>query len=195
MKAIQVSGDWFRAVSTRYRSNPLGFAHTFKAPSRYSAGKGRYPLLYLAPNRLTALLEYRALVRIPGRLGLLPTGLASSVVVFPVTVNLKTVIDLGNPDTRRQPVQGARRHSVQELTGDWRTYTLRQPSRPGAPVHSNWSTAPTQDLGASLSGLSCEAFLAPSAVHPQFCNLVVFPDCVTVSYNPLKIESVSPGGP
>ena len=190
MNAVPVSGIWFRAVPTRHRSNPLGFAHTLKAPSRYSAGKGNYPLLYLAPDRVTALLEYRALVQIPGWPGPLRTGLASSVVVFPVTVHLSTVIDLGDPGTRRQPLQGARRHSVQELTGDWRTYPLRGPNRHVGEVRSNRSTAPTQDLGAALSGLNCEAFLAPSAVQPQICNLVVFPNHVTVSYNPLKIESV-----
>ena len=56
MKTSPVPGVWFRAVPTWHRSNPLGFDHTFTAPSRYSAGKGHYPLLYLAPDRL---LNYR----------------------------------------------------------------------------------------------------------------------------------------
>lgn len=84
MNAHPGSSTWFRAVQTQYPSNPLGFAHTPATPSRYSAGTGQYPLLYLAPDPLTALLEHRAFVRLPGlpgRLGLLPTGSAASVVV------------------------------------------------------------------------------------------------------------------
>lgn len=56
MKTSPVPGAWFRAVPTRYRRNPLVFAHRYTAPSRYGAGKGHYPLLYLAPDRL---LNYR----------------------------------------------------------------------------------------------------------------------------------------
>ena len=188
MKANHVSSTWFRAVQTRYLSNPLGFAHTPVAPSRYNAGNGQYPILYLAPDPVTALLEWRAFVRIPGRPGLLPTGLAVSVTVVPVGVNLKTVIDLGDP--------GSRGHTVQELTGDWRTYS--SPSTGGSflRVRTGRRTAPTQDLGAALkklqlpSQLQCEAFLAPFAVRPERCNLVVFPDRVTITYDPLQIVSV-----
>ena len=100
MKPTPVSDTWFRAVQTRYLSNPLGFAHTPAASSRYNAGNGQYPILYLAPDPVTALLECRALVRVPGRPGLLPTGLAVTVTELPVAVSLKTVIDLGDPGTR-----------------------------------------------------------------------------------------------
>lgn len=186
MKVIAVSGIWFRSVPTRYLSNPLGFVHSFAALSRYSAGKGHYPLLYLGPDRFTALLEYRALVQIPGHTGLprlLPTGLAGSVAVVPVTVKLNAVIDLGDPGTRTQ--------TVQELTGNWRAYPLLSAGGSVPQVRSRSSTAPTQDLGVKLAARrlssKCEAFLAPSAVRPQVCNLVVFPDQVTISYTPLRI--------
>lgn len=191
MNASPVSSTWFRAVQTQYVSNPLGFAHTPTTPSRYNAGKGQYPLLYLAPDPLTAILEQRAFVRLPGlpgRLGLLPTGSAASVVVFPVDVDLKTVIDLGDPGTRS--------HTVQELTGDWRTYPLLPAGGSFPRVRSSRGIAPTQDLGITLrswqapAGSHCEAFLAPSAVQPEISNLVVFPDRVTMSSSPLQIVSV-----
>ena len=190
MNAISVSRTWFRAVQTRYLSNPLGFDHTPVAPSRYNAGDGRYPMLYLAPDPVTALLECRAFVRVPGRAGqpgLLPTGLAVSVTVLPVDVNLKAVIDLGDPGTRS--------HTVQELTGDWRAYPFLSTGGSFPQVRSGRDTAPTQDLGAALEKLQlpsqaqCEAFLAPSAVRPKISNLVVFPNRVTISYNPLQIVS------
>lgn len=119
MNENPVSRTWFRAVQTRYLRKPLDFAHTATATSRYNKGNRRYPLLYLAPDPLTALLEHRAFVRLPGlpgQLGLLPTGSAASILVFPVDVDPKTVIDLANPGTSN--------HTMQELTGDWRNYPL-----------------------------------------------------------------------
>lgn len=191
LPTVPVGATWFRAVPKRFRHNPLGFVHTLNVPSRYSAGNGQYPLLYLACDRLTALLEYRALVRIPGLPTILPTSLASSASVFPVTVQLNHVIDLGDPSVRSQ--------TVQALTGDWREYPWRPPSGPIPEVRSQSSTAPTQGLGAHLnnlatgpqsSALKWEAFLAPSAVRPRFCNLIVFPSRVNISYNPLQIASI-----
>lgn len=177
-------------MQTRYLTNPLGFDHTPGAPSRYNAGHGEYPMLYLAPDPVTALLECRALVRVPGRSGrpgLLPTGSAVSITVVPVTVRLKTVIDLGDPGTRTH-------NTVQELTGDWRMYPFLPASGSFPQARSRRRTAPTQDLGAALEKLQqpskCEAFLAPSAVRPETCNLVVFPHRVTISYDPLQIVSV-----
>lgn len=72
----------------------------------FNAGRGRYPLLYLAPDELTALLEYQALV--PKQLGILPPGSARSVLIFRVEVRLRTVIDLGDPDTRSLMPQALR---------------------------------------------------------------------------------------
>lgn len=60
LRPVPVEGTWFRAVARAYMLDPLGFAHTPTVPSRYNAGKGQYPLLYWAPDELTALLEYRA---------------------------------------------------------------------------------------------------------------------------------------
>lgn len=206
LRPVPVEGTWFRAVARAYMLDPLGFAHTPTVPSRYNAGKGQYPLLYLAPDELTALLEYRALV--PKQLGILPPGSARSVLIFRVEVRLRTVIDLGDPETRSLMPRALRTMqasplvqaspTVQGLTGDWQEYQRSRAEGSWPAVRSVASTAPTQKLGAALasvhqaSGLKWEAFLAPSAVRPQCCNLVVFPDRLIMSRDPLKIESPDP---
>ena len=104
LPTVPVGATWFRAVPNRFQRNPLGFVHPLNVPSRYSAGNGRYPLLYLACDRLTALFGHRVLVRIAGLPSILPTSLASSTSVLPSIAQLNHVIHLGDPPTGSQTV-------------------------------------------------------------------------------------------
>lgn len=63
---------------------------------------------------------------------------------------------------------------AQELTGDWRGYTLRSPS---TSISQPTGTAPTQALGAQLHAVpGLEGFLTLSAKIPYGRVLAVFPD-------------------
>ena len=177
---------WYRAVLPLYWRDPLGYNHTYKKPSRFSAGKGAYPLLYLAPDPITALLEVQALIRLAKFYLRPPSRAVPSYGVFSVRVNIKTAMDFGDPSLRQFA-----RYTAQELTGDWRTYVLRNPLGPSPQVRSATKIAPTQALGNSLAKArpDLEGFLSPSAVRPTVSNLVLFPDRLSIDSRNLTIES------
>ena len=170
------SRNWFRAVLWKHWKNRLGFSHTFNSPSRFSSGSGGYPLLYLAPDPLTAYLEVRALIRLSNLFFQPPLRQSVGYAVFRVRVTLRTVVDLGEPSNRLQV-----RYTAQELTGDWRDYKLRSASGVSPAVRSCTHVAPTQRLGALIAGMpTIEGFLAPSAVNPTVSNLVLLPDRLAI---------------
>jgi len=90
--------------------------------------------------------------------------------VINVGIQLHRVADLTEA-SRRQQINT----TVQELTGDWRGYLLRNPNPIlAAPC---WSNVPTQRLGHALHAVpGLEGFLTYSAKVPTRKNLVVFPE-------------------
>lgn len=180
-----VNGTWYRVVPANYARSLLGHAHTYSSPSRFNKGTGIYPMLYLAPNPLTAMLEFRALARVPGVSGFLAIKPRHSFALFKVSVSLQSVVDFGCPKQR-----GTLSTSVQEMTGDWRDYLVRR--KQGIPgVRSNRLSAPTHRLGKALNSKPrrIEGFLAPSAVNPAVCNLVIFPDRVAIDQSARSITT------
>lgn len=177
---------WYRAIAWAYRRDPLSYSHTWKAASRYNRGNGSFPMLYLAPDPLTALLEIRALIHVPGFPSPIRIKSLVSYAVVPVRVTgLKTIIDFGDPSQRKQA-----NTTAQELTGDWRTYGRHRHSGKAGTVRSSRRAAPTQELGLYLyrRDPKVEGFLAPAAVSPTVANLVLFPDRLHVNRGQLRIE-------
>ncbi|ODU02083.1 MAG: hypothetical protein ABS79_00890 [Planctomycetes bacterium SCN 63-9] len=88
-----------------------------------------------------------------------------------VRVQLSNVADLTRPSQRK--LIGT---NVQELTGDWRGYLLRDAQsnlKAGAPF---LTMVPTQRLGHELESVPrLEGFLSYSAKVPTKKNLIVFP--------------------
>lgn len=131
------------------------------------------------------MLEFRALVRVLGVSGLLAIKPRHSFALFKVSVSLESVADFGCPKQR-----GTLNTSVQEMTGDWRDYLIRR--KQGIPgVRSNRLSAPTHRLGKALNSKPrrIEGFLAPSAVDPAVCNLVIFPDRVAIDQSARSITT------
>ena len=86
-----------------------------------------------------------------------------------MNIQLGQVTDLTRAANRRRIGT-----TVQELTGDWRGYRLRNP-HPAIPA-PYWTNVPTQRLGQALHDLpGLEGFLTYSAKVPTRQNLVVFP--------------------
>lgn len=169
-------GVWYRAVRVIHFRTTLSFAHTASIPSRFNPGHPRtgFPILYLTEDPITALFEVNAVLGGP-----LPN---SAFVPNPsihagnqhwvpvqVDVQLTRIADLTLASQRRIVDT-----SAQELTGDWRGYTLRNPTpRVAAPYFTN---VPTQRLGVGLFRVrGLEGFLTYSARNPVRRNLVVFP--------------------
>ena len=178
---------WYRVVAACYAQDPLYYAHTRNRASRFNAGTGTHSMLYLAPDPLTALLEFRALARVPGISRLLMIKPPHSYALFGVSVSLQDVCDLGCSKQR-----GAVSTSVQEVTGDWRDYlSSRRQVIPS--VRSNQLSAPTHRLGEALYSKASriEGFLAPSAVNPKVCNLVIFPSRVDIDHSAMTITGLS----
>ena len=157
---------------------PLAWRHSCTAKSRFKESKTSFPVLYLAPDRLTALLEVRALLGHP-RGG----AIASSPGrwrVARVEVRLDRVADLRTA-TERARIQT----TVQELTGDWVDYAVRTASSLDV---ASTPPAPTQQLGEDLYRMTrCQGFLTPSAKNSTLPNLVVFPDRVRIDHDTMTI--------
>jgi hypothetical protein len=126
-------------------------------------------LIYLAADHSVALFEVAALLGspLPGH-AFVPNP-AGAWTVINVTVRLSRVVDLCRASQRR--LVGT---TVQELTGDWRGYSLRGG---GSGVAVRYpSIVPTQRLGAALHARrGVEGFLTYSAKVPTKRNLVIFP--------------------
>lgn len=171
LKLGPVSGFWYRAVQLRHYKSLLAYHHTATFPSRFNAADSRlvFPILYLASNQQVALWETRALVGSPFPGKFLATNPSSSWVVITVRVRIQHVADLTRVSQRR-----IIRTTVQELTGDWEGYRLRNAVAPAANPFTN---VPTQRLGAALATQpTVEGLITYSAVDSRYKNLVVFPD-------------------
>lgn len=175
--ARALSGTYFRAVNTRFVTTAVSTAHTATVASRLSDGMGGYRLLYLAEDHFTTLLEVQALLGSPWSPGGMLSSPYGSWTLVPVTFSLRSVLDLTDPAT-----QSALGTSYQELTGDWRGYTLRPLYAPGTFGVGSTPPAPTQALGAHLgvalpkSGQTFDGLISVSAKVPYRRNVVIFPD-------------------
>ena len=177
---------WYRAVHRTFRQVPLDWKHTYSSSSRFGTGLGTYPVLYLAPSRLDALLEVRQLIRVSKFLLPNPFLQSGSYLVFPIRVELKRVMDFGNPSVRSDAST-----TVQELTGNWRQYGRKMARNSVSQVRYSGNIAPTQHLGAVLARYRSEfdGFLSPSAVYSAALNLVLFPDVLNIDEHRLCIKS------
>ena len=167
-----ITGSWFRAIRPQFFQTALAYAHTATIPGRYNGGSIQRPgfsVLYLAEDPIVALFEVSALLGspLPGQAFLANPN--QPWTVFPVNVRLSRVVDLTRVSQRR-----LLETTVQELTGDWRGYSLRNPNAPLSPPY--WTNIPTQRLGATLYAVKgLEGFLTYSAKVPTHRNLIVFP--------------------
>ncbi|HWE34989.1 MAG TPA: hypothetical protein VG406_00335 [Isosphaeraceae bacterium] len=92
------------------------------------------------------------------------------LTIVSVRVRLQKVADLTRSGERTKIGT-----SIQELTGDWRSYSLRNPVPPTNPPF--YSNVPTQRLGRALHDRpDIEGFQTYSARVPTLKNRVVFPD-------------------
>ena len=164
------TGTWYRAVPSSHSRTPLGSSRSI---SRFCSTSSDYDAIYLAADRITALLEVQALVRsLHARLPI--SVIPNAYIVFPISVGGIQVIDFGDPADRA--VVGT---STQELTGDWRAYPARELDGETPIVRSQVFSAPTQDLGAALADArEVSGFLSPSAHNAKQSNLIVFPNKV-----------------
>jgi hypothetical protein len=166
-------GTWFRALRPQFFRTALAFAHTATLPGRFNAGSSQrpgFPVLYLAEDQVVALFEVNALLGspLPGQ-AFTPNPNQAWTIVN-VNVRLNSVADLC-PASQRRLIQT----TVQELTGDWRGYGLRNPNPILNPPY--WTNVPTQRLGAALHAVrGLEGFLTYSARVPTRRNLVLFPN-------------------
>lgn len=167
-----LTGTWQRALHARHISTPLATSHTRTLPGRFNPGTTTDPafeILYLATNALVAQFEVQALLGSPYPGATFVPNPSGSWVIVAVDVHLQSVVDLALRSRRR-----LLRTTVQELTGDWRGYMLRKPTRPRG--GKNGSDIPTHRLGMALEHVSSvEGFLCHSARISTHANLMVFP--------------------
>ena len=170
-----LTGTWYRAVRPQHLVTALAFAQTATIPGRYNAGNTHRPgfqVLYLAEDQLVALFEVQALFGSPlaGQSYTPNPAPGQHWAVIQVHVVLHAVADLTAAGERQ--LAGT---TVQELTGDWRGYALRNPNAALDPPY--WTNVPTQKLGAALRAVrGLEGFITYSARLPTRKCLVVFPD-------------------
>jgi len=151
----------------------LSASHTPTHPSRFNPGTTADPafeILYLAEDTTVALFEVQALLgsAYPGAT-FVPNPAGGNWSVVPVQVRLQAVVDFTRSTSRNRI-----RASVQELTGDWRAYALRGPTRPRGGAHG--SDVPTQMLGRRLERIrGLEGFVSYSARVATRRNLMIFP--------------------
>ena len=170
--------NWYRVVPISYAGKPLAWRHTYTKKTRFKEATVSFPLLYLAPDRFTALLEVRAFLGHPRMRPIV--FMTGHWHVARVDVRLDHVADLRTLSERAK-IQT----TVQELTGDWVDYANRTVSSPDV---SSTPPAPTQQLGEDLYQIPrCQGFLAPSARNSIHPNLVVFPDRVSINHDTLTI--------
>ena len=103
-----------------------------------------FPVLYLGQDRFwSPSLRFPTLLGspLPGQ-AFVPNP-ASPWTIINITVQLSRIVNLCRPSQRRLIETTA-----QELTGDWRGYSLRNPNAVFSPPY--WTNVPTQKLGTSL---------------------------------------------
>ena len=167
-----LTGTWYRAIQLKFWNSLLATAHTATVPGRFNAGNALHPgfeILYFAENHLVALFEVQALLGSPHPPATYVPNPSTAWVIINVDIQLSQIADLTRVPQRK--IIGT---TVQELTGDWRGYSLRNPLPTlSAPY---WSNVPTQRLGHGLHGVpDVEGFLSYSAKVATHRNLVVFP--------------------
>lgn len=170
---IPLTGTWYRAIQLKFWSSLLATAHTATIPGRFNAGDAVHPgfeILYFAEDHQVALFEVQALLGSPLPPATFVSNPSAPWVIINVDIQLSEIADLTK--VRQRKIIST---SVQELTGDWRGYALRNPTAAlSAPY---WSNVPTQRLGHALHGVAgLEGFLSYSAKVPTRKNLIVFPD-------------------
>jgi RES domain-containing protein len=168
-----LTGTWVRALHPKYLANPLSTAHTRTHATRFNPGTPADPafgILYLAENATVALFEVQALLGSAyPRAAFVPSPAGGAWSLIDVQVNLQAVVDLSQRASR-----SLIETSVQELTGDWRAYSLRRPARLRGGIHG--SDVPTQLLGRRLERIrGLEGFLSYSARIATRRNLMIFP--------------------
>ena len=160
---------WYRAIQPQFWNTALATAHTRTIPSRFSASSRARPgfeILYLAENHQVALFEVQALIGSPTLFLPNPAG---AWVIINVTVSLSNVADLCD-----QAEYAKVDSSIQELTGDWRGFRMRNPPAPTGAVHG--TDVPTQQLGYQLFATKdVEAFRFYSAKVSTHRNVAIFP--------------------
>jgi hypothetical protein len=163
---------WHRAIEPQHLTTALGVAQTIFVPTRFSPATDAspaFPILYLAENHLTALLEVGAIFAKDSLGGVFIPNPQGVWTILNVEVVLQHVADLS--DAAEQMKIGM---TAQELTGDWRGYRSRS-SR--TPISGPTGPAPTQDLGQALYNMpGLEAFRAISSRMPTHRTLIVFPN-------------------
>jgi len=128
-----------------------------------------FEILYLAEDARLALFEVQALLgsAYPGG-PLVPNPAGVAWTLVDVQVNLQAIVNF-----TRLKARNLIQTSVQELTGDWRAYSLRNPTKLGG---THGSDVPTQMLGRRLERIrGLEGFLSYSARVATRRNLMVFP--------------------
>lgn len=166
-------GTWIRALHPRHLANPLGTAHTTTHATRFNPGTPADPafeILYLAEDATVALFEVQALLgsAYPGA-AFIPNPAGGAWSLIDVQLNLQAIVDF----TQSASIRGIET-SVQELSGDWRAYALRKPTRLRG--GSQGSDVPTQKLGRRLERIrGLEGFLSYSARIATRRTLMVFP--------------------
>lgn len=179
------AGIWWRAVAPAFRATVASTSYTKSARSRFSAGAGRFQLLYLAEDPVVAQAEYGALlgkIWAPGSWMLNP---ARTPVLVSANVNLSKVADLTDPT-----VQATLHTTAQEVTGDWDGYNLR--GRVGS-VATPTGDAPTQSLGEALHATGFDGAIAISARIPYARVLLVFPGNLEGGSNSVLFSGLGPG--
>jgi hypothetical protein len=169
---LPLTGIWYRAIRLKFWDSLLATTHTATIPGRFNAGNSERPgfeVLYLAEDHRVVMFEIEALLgsSYPG--SPYAANPASDWAVVHAKVQLNRIADLTLPSERRKL-----QTTAQELTGDWRGYSLRESqSRAGPPYDI---VAPTQKLGQALHEVEdLEGFVTYSARVPTHKNLVVFP--------------------
>jgi RES domain-containing protein len=166
------TGTWYRAINARFWGSFLVTGHTRTIPGRFNAGNTARPgfeILYLAEDPLVALFEVQGLLGSPYPPGVYVPSPSGAWLTLNVHIVLQSVADLTVVSQRRSIAT-----TVQELTGDWRGYLLRNPTpRLTAPF---WTNVPTQRLGHALHTVrALEGFVTYSSRVPTKKNLVIFP--------------------
>ena len=151
-----LTGTWYRAIQLKFWNSLLATAHTATIPGRFNAGnstRSGFEILYFAEDQQVALFEVQALLGspYPGTNVPNPSG---AWVLINVDIQLSRIADLTRVPQRRRIDS-----TVQELTGDWRGYLLRNP-------HPNlaspfWTQVPTQKLGTRCTTFPTWKGLSP----------------------------------
>jgi RES domain-containing protein len=150
------TGTWFRAIPPYLSPKAIETAHSKIRPSRFSFCNPESPgpeILYLAENHQVALYEVEALY---GSSSSPVPNPAASFAAVAVKVSVQSAVDL--TDFMQT---AALQTSLQELTGNWRSYAQRARA---ACAHAHPPCAPTQELGKALyEREDIEGFIAFSA--------------------------------